>query len=170
MRLQDALFNRRSIRAYTGQAVEDEKLAAVLEAARWAPSASNRQEWVFIVVRDLQIRRALVNACNKQGFLAQAPLVLVVCSLAPQALMPCGQPRGTVDCAIALTHMLLAAWGQGLGTCWIGDFDQAAVCQLLKVPDTASVVGLTPLGYPARLPGARPRKPIDHVVRQEVFQ
>ena len=158
MNVTKAIRARRSIRAYADKPVEAEKLEELLEAGRLAPSASNRQDWKFIVVQDGRTRQALVRVCRNQKFIGQAPVVIVACSTNPNRLMPSGQPAAATDLAIALDHMTLAAVELGLGTCWIGAFDAPAVAKLLNVPDDCAVVHILPLGYPAEAPPARPRK------------
>ena len=120
-----AITNRRSVRAYKDSEVEDEKLQKVLSAARLAPSASNRQEWKFIVVRDRETRKKLARAALGQSFVAQAPVVIVACGTETERVMTCGQSTYTVDVSIACTHMILQAFELGLGTCWLGAFMKA---------------------------------------------
>jgi len=167
MNVMEAIKTRRSIRSYNSQPVEADKLAKVLEAARLAPSASNRQDWKFIVVQDLQMRTKLATACRNQKFISQAPVVIAACSTNPTRTMSSGQPAAAVDLAIAVDHMTLAAAELGLGTCWIGAFDAPAVGKLLGVPDDYAVVHVMLLGYPAESPSATPRKPVSQVICQE---
>lgn len=167
MSVIEAIRTRRSIRAYKDQPVEPEKLQQVLEAARLAPSANNRQGWKFIVVQDPAIRQALVTACHNQKFVGQAPVVIAACSTDPQRVMASGQPAAAVDLAIAVDHMTLAAVELGLGTCWIGAFDAPAVAKLLGVPSDAVVVHILPLGYPSSSPPAHKAKPPSEVICHE---
>ena len=166
MDVYEAIKVRRSIRAYQAKPVPEDVLNRVLEAARLAPSARNRQEWRFIVVREEKTRRALAEAANGQDFLAQAPACLAFCATKLH-VMGCGVDAGIVDTSIPLAYVTLAAAAEGLGTCWLGAFDQDAVREVLGVPDGALVVGLTPLGYPAEKPAARPRKPAGEVISFE---
>ncbi|HHV97116.1 MAG TPA: nitroreductase [Clostridiaceae bacterium] len=159
-----AIQGRRSIRSYRPQEVEEEKLLKVLEAARLAPSANNRQDWKFIVVRDKELREKMISACAGQRFVGEAPVIIVACGTEPTGIMRCGQYRYTVDLSIAVAYITLAAYEQGLGTCWIGAFDENAVKELLNIPEKVRVVAITPLGYPAIIPGPRPRKPLNEVV------
>ena len=169
MKVIEAIKTRRSIRSYRDRPVEPEKLRQILEAARLAPSASNRQDWKFIVVRDQQMRAKLATACHNQKFIAQAPVVIAACSTNPSRKMASGQLASTTDLSIAVDHMTLAAVELGLGTCWIGAFDAPAVAKLLHVPDDSAVVHILPLGYPAESPSPRPRKPASEVICQEQF-
>ena len=167
MNVMDAIKARRSIRSYKDKSVEPAKLQQVLEAARLAPSANNRQEWKFVVVQDPATRQALVSACRNQAFVGQAPVVIAACSTNPTRVMASGQPTAAVDLAIAVDHMTLAAVELGLGTCWIGAFDAPAVAKLLAVPSNAVVVHVLPLGYPADSPGAHRAKPASEVICHE---
>ena len=162
MTVMQAIEARRSIRHYTDQPVTDEELLAVLEAGRLAPSARNLQGWHFTAVRDASLRGALCTACNGQQMVAEAPAALVVWADG-ERMMGCGQSAATIDCSIALSFMLLRATELGLGSCWLGAFDQNAVKQLLGLPKEAVVVAVSPLGHPAETPAARPRKDPDEV-------
>lgn len=162
MTVMQAIEARRSIRHYTDQPVTDEELLAVLEAGRLAPSARNLQGWHFTAVRDASLRCALCTACNGQQMVAEAPAALVVWADG-ERMMGCGQSAATIDCSIALSFMLLRATELGLGSCWLGAFDQNAVKELLGLPQEAVVVAVSPLGHPAETPTARPRKDPDEV-------
>jgi len=164
MNVQDAIKARRSIRSYTDKPVEQDKLDRVLEAARRAPSANNRQERRFIVVRDAQTRKQLATAACNQSFVGAAPVVIAACATESDHIMACGQPAHTVDVTIAVDHMTLQAVEEGLGTCWIGAFDETAVKRVLGIPDSVRVVSLLPLGYPERIPGPAPRKAREELV------
>ncbi len=152
-----AIKFRRSIRAYKDEPVSEEALSQVLEAARVAPSASNRQDHKFIVVKDAATRKALVPACNNQGFVGDAAVVVVGCTTNPS------RKYAKVDVAIALDHMTLAATELGLGTCWIGAFSEEEVKRLLGIPENVGVVCLLPLGIPAKPGVPRSRKTRDEL-------
>ena len=145
-------------------------LRRVLEAGRIAPSAGNRQDWKFVVVRDQETRHKLAIAARGQMFLEQAPVVIVGCAVEPTYVMMCGQPAGILDVSIAFSFMMLEATEQGLGTCWLGAFDEASVKKILDVPDTVRVVAMTPLGYRDETPAGRPRKGIDEICCNDKFK
>ena len=166
MDVYEAIRARRSVRAYKDEPVPDEALARVLEAARLAPSARNRQEWRFIAVTDGGKIAALAEAANGQNFVAEAPVVLAFCAT-KMHVMGCGVDAGVVDTSIPFSYVTLAAVAEGLGTCWLGAFDQEKVRELLGVPADVLVVGITPLGYPAESPAARSRRKFDEVVSFE---
>ncbi len=167
MDMLECIRGRCSVRSYSDTDVEDDALGQVLEAARLAPSASNRQPWKFVVVRDSRLRRRISDAAGGQRFLAAAPVAIAACATSTDHIMPCGHPSHLVDLAITIDHMTLAARALGLGTCWIGAFDQQAVKNLLGVPDEATVVALLALGHPTLWPTARSRKPLEEIVCYE---
>jgi nitroreductase len=167
--VKDAIRERCSVRSYLDKPVEDEKLSAILEAARLAPSANNRQNWKFIVVKDKKTRERLAEAAANQGFIAEAPVVITAVSTDPFHIMRCEVPAYAVDVAIAVDHMTLQAEELGLGTCWIGAFYQERVKEILGIPDRCKVVALLPLGYPAFPCGVKHRKRLEDVVSYEKF-
>jgi len=168
MTLMEAVQGRRSIRAYDPKPVEKEKIEAVLEAARLAPSARNRQKWRFIVVTDPLIKEKMLDACNNQSFLKQAPAIIVACGQEP-GFMSCGQPVETIDVSIACSFIILKACEEGLGTCWLGNFNQEKVKAVLNIPKDVIVVAVMPLGYPAENPPARSRVPLDEIVSWDKY-
>jgi nitroreductase len=149
MDVVNAIRTRKSVRAFLDKPIEEDKLYAVLEAARLAPSASNRQEWRFIVVRNPTSRKKIAEAANNQIFLSAAPVILVACAETDNHVMSCGQLSYPIDVAIALDHITLAAVELGLGTCWIGAFNEQLVKKILHVPEEIRVVELMPIGYPS---------------------
>jgi nitroreductase len=170
MDVYTAISQRRSVRAYKDRAVEDEKLKKVLDAARLAPSASNRQEWKFVVVRDKNTREKLSRAALGQTFVAQAPVVIVACATETERVMACGQSAYTVDVSIACAYMTLQACELGLGTCWLGAFHEYEVKDILKIPSQIRVVTMMPLGYPDQPPSVKSRKSLDKIVCYEKYE
>lgn len=168
MNVYEAIATRKSVRAFQDKDVPQETLMRILQAARLAPSASNRQEWRFVVVRNPETRKKLVPAAMGQSFVGQAPVVLACCAETDQHQMPCQLPCYPIDLAIAIDHITLCAVEEGLGTCWIGAFKEDLVKEVLGIPETIKVVQLLPLGYPAT-PGsvAKDRLPIEKIVRYE---
>ena len=155
----DVIKERFSVRKYLDKPVEDEKLQVILEAARLAPSASNFQPWRFYVVKNKEKIKALSwdmplgSRVVLNSFIAQAPIVIV----APAG--PIGLLRKVLsyivnkrwyylDVAIALEHMVLTAWDLGIGSCWIGWFDETKVKGLLNIPKDQEVIAMLTLGYP----------------------
>lgn len=167
MTIIDEIVARRSVREYAPRPVEEEKLARVLEAGRLAPTARNQQEWRILLVTDPPLLERLIDeASPHQPFLKQAPLLLAACALHPAYVMRCGHPAYLIDLAIVLDHISLQAVREGLGTCWIGSFDEEKAKAVLRVPDAVRIVELMSLGYPSRLPAARERRPISELYRR----
>ena len=164
----DAIRARKSVRSYLDKPVDDATLARVMEAARLAPSARNDQEWRFIAVRDQAMRERIAREAAKQPFIAEAAILLACCAETDGRLMTCGQPAYTIDVAIAVDHLSLAAAAEGLGTCWIGAFDEGLVKKLLGIPPAVRVVQLMPLGWPVDpAPIAKRRLPMAKILRME---
>lgn len=153
--------SRRSIRKYKPDKILESDLKKILECARLAPSAKNLQPYKFIIVDDKGTISRLVVACKNQTFIGQAPLVIVACANPSEAYNTLGGCWNSayLDTAIAMEHMVLAATGLGLGTCWIGAFSEDDVKKVLDVPDDWKVVALATLGVSDEKPAARPKKP-----------
>jgi len=167
MNIFEAIKKRRSVRSFLDKPIEDEKLTAVLEAGRLAPSAGNRQECRFVVVEDRDVRRRIAVAANGQSFVGEAPVVIVACAVTNGHVMSCGQPCYPIDVAIALDHISLAAVELGLGTCWIGAFNEGKVKEILGIPEEVRVVELMPIGYPATMAvKEKNRLPLSKIVKQ----
>ncbi len=167
MNVMESVQNRFSVRSYLQKSVEPERLQRLLEAARLAPSARNLQEWRFVVVTNEGTRERLMHAAQEQRFVGEAPVVIAACAEDVEHVMPCGQLSHPIDVAIALEHIALQAVDEGLGTCWIGAFDEARVKEILGIPDEVRVVELMTVGYPAVAPGPKTRKPLNEIVMYE---
>jgi nitroreductase len=167
----DAVQKRLSVRSYKPDPIPEDSLNRILEAGRLAPSAKNCQPWKFIIVKDPEVKNALVPACRGQSFIAEAPVVICACALSDMAWKGMGGywTAEAVDVTIALEHMILAAAAEGLGTCWIGAYTEAEVKKVLAIPDNVKPIALTPLGYPARESKPRPRKPLSEIVCYDKF-
>lgn len=167
MRFMELIQNRYSVRTYKPDPVEEEKLHQVLEAARLAPTAANRQPFRLLVVHTEGRQAELQRIYNREWF-TQAPLVLCICAVANEGWVRMdGKPYVDVDVAIAFDHLVLAATDLGLGTCWIAAFDPAAARQVLALPDEMEPIAFTPLGYPADSPRPKRRKALSDLVRYE---
>jgi nitroreductase len=164
----DAIRSRRSIRSYQTKPVEEEKLAKILEAARLAPSAVNLQPVSYVVVKDIAAKQLLSQAYSRSWF-AQAPLIIVACATPEMAWKRSdGEEFWKIDAAISLQTLVLAATAEGLGTCWIGAFDEAKAKEALNIPKNVRAVAMTPLGYPAETkPPVTERKPISDIVHRD---
>ena len=171
MEVLEAIRKRHSVRAYMAQEIPAEKLDMILEAGRLAPSAGNIQPWHFVVVTNREKRRMLSKG-RFAKFLAESPVVIVGCGNSASS------PNWfAVDTTIALQNMVLTATSEGLGTCWVGSFDESQVRRLLGIPEKFRVVALLALGYPREelnlgskvLHLFRRRRKIDKIVSLEVF-
>ncbi len=162
---------RRSVRRYKPDPIPPEALLRVLEAARFSPSGKNLQPWKFILVRDSQVKRRLAEASVGQSFIAGAPIVVVACGFPDECYSRMGNYMKSwpVDVAIALEHLILQAQEEGLGTCWIGAFEEKEVKRILQIPDNVKVLALTPLGFPDEKPSSRGRKSLNEIVGYDSF-
>ncbi len=165
MTVYEAIETRKSIREYEKRPVDREALARVLEAGRLAPTARCSNATRFVVVDDPELLKKVQAACMGQPVMGKAPMALIVCSDSTR-VMGCDQRASTIDCSIALSFMMLAATAEGLGTCWIGGFEQPPLKEALGIPEEYDVVALTPLGYPAEEGRPRDRKPLAEMISE----
>lgn len=171
MSVLDVIRERRSVRVYKSDPIPKESILRVLEAARLAPSGKNLQPWKFVVVQDVELKKRLAKASNQQDFIADAPLIIVACGFPDECYRTMGRYMKSwpVDVTIALEHLILQAQEEGLGTCWIGSFEEEEVKSLLDVPEHVKVLALTPLGYPGEVPEFRGRKPLEKIISYDSF-
>lgn len=156
----EVIESRRSVRSYKSDPVEEEKLDLILKAGAAAPTACNYQPFRVLVIPTAG-REAELRKIYDKAWFAAAPLVLLVCALPGSAWSRRdGKSYADVDATIAMDHMILAAAAQGLGSCWIANFDPSAARELLGLEPGWEPLALTPIGYPAEAPQARPRKGI----------
>ena len=164
MDFQTLIRHRYSVRAYRPHPVPEDKLALVLEAARWAPTAANRQPFQLYVIKTEAYRDALLEIYDRNWFV-QAPLVICACGVPSQGwVREDGTNYTMVDVAIVVDHLTLAAADMGLGTCWIASFNKDAARRTLALPATHDPIVFTPLGYPASQPAIKERKALDELV------
>ncbi len=158
---------RYSVRAYKPDPIPDTLLAQVLEAARLAPTAANRQPFTLIVLRTAGRQEELRRIYHRDWF-ASAPLVIAACGEPAAAwVRRDGRNYVDVDVAIAMDHLILAAAALGLGTCWVAAFDPDAAREVLRLPAAVEPIAFTPLGYPADTLRPKERKPLADLVRYE---
>jgi nitroreductase len=166
----ELIASRRSVRAYSPAPVEPEKLNAILEAANRAPSAGNLQAYEIYLVRDAAVRRRLARAALDQFFLAQAPVVLVFCAHGRRSAERYGRRGAELyalqDASVACTFAMLAVTALGLGTVWVGAFDEEAVRGAIGAPEAHRPVAMLPVGYPAEQPEATPRRRLAELVHE----
>ena len=168
-----AIKGRRSVRAFTDEPVSEDEVNQLLDAARWAPSAGNIQPWKFVVVRDTQLKRGLVEAALDQTFIQEAPVVFVVCANPTRSSRRYGSRGISLYClqdtAAAIQNMHLAAYALGLATCWVGAFQEEKARRVLNLPDDLRPVAIIPVGHAAEKPALSPRRPLSEVVHRGVF-
>jgi len=155
--LLDTIKQRRSIRNFQNQPIERDKIYLCLEAARLAPSACNTQPWRFVIVDDKELKDKLCSEAfsgiySMCSFAKTASVIVVVISEKQKFLTKVGGAiRGTqfylIDIGIACEHFILQATELGLGTCWIGWFDENKVKKVLAVPKEKKVISLIAVGY-----------------------
>jgi len=158
----EVVKKRRSIRRYKSDPVPENVLDQILEAARLAPSAGNRQPWHFIIVRNENTKKQL----GIPPWASEAPIVIVGCADTETR----GEPMCCIDVAIAFEHIVLAAANFGLGTCWIGMLNRSEpVKKALGIPEHIRVIAVTPLGYPDETPSPKPRKTLSEIIHYDKF-
>ena len=164
----EAIFTRTSIRAFTDDPVTDDLVDRLLKAMIAAPSGGNRQPWRIFVVRNPEVKRQLARGAGDQEFVAEAPVVFVVCRVPDES----GQRYGSrgrdlysiQDTAAMTQNLLLAAHAIELGGCWVGAFKEAAIAKALNTPLSVIPVAIIPVGKPATPRKERGRRPLDQVV------
>lgn len=172
MEFHEVIKKRKSVRKYKTDPIPDDVLNRILDAGRMAPSAKNYQPWHFIVIRELEMKKKVAEACRNQFFIADAGAIICGCAFEKIAWGRMGNYMAAWphDLTIALDHIILAATNEGLGTCWIGAFDEKMVKEVLQIPDDVRVVALTPVGYPAEEAKDRGRLNLEDIVSYEKFE
>jgi len=169
MEFSELIRTRYSVRAYKPDPVEDEKLHQILEAARLAPTAANRQPFRILVIHT-KGRQEELRRIYRRGWFVAAPIILCACGVPDENWVRMdGKNYNDVDVTIAMDHLILAAADLGLGTCWVAAFDPDAAREVLNLPEGIEPVAFTPLGYPADAPGEKKRKSLDELVRYETW-
>jgi nitroreductase len=173
VQIPDMIEERRSIRAFTDRVISEKEAELLVEAACLAPSAGNRQPWEFVLVRDDENKQRLAEAAYGQYFIAEAPVIFVVCADPRRSASRYGR-RGIElyclqDTAAAIQNLLLTAKANGLGSCWIGAFDEERTAEVIGAPEGMRPVAIVPVGYPAESPPPRPRRRLSEVIHKEKF-
>jgi nitroreductase len=164
MSIVDRINNRRSIRRYEKKEIPAKILNQIFETGRNAPSAANRQPFHFIILTDNEIKKKLSSIFSR--FLKDAPVVIVGCADVKAILTG---KWAVVDTTIAMQNMVIAAWTLGVGSCWIGSFNEDKVKETLNIPDNWKVVALITLGYPAEQPKQRKKKSLKKIFSYNSF-
>jgi nitroreductase len=159
------LKSRRSIRVYQDRPIPNDLLLQILEAGRWAPTGANLQPWRFIVVTDPETRRRIGEVTRflfiKSSHVEKAPVVIILGFNTQKG------KYGRYDVTLAGGNMMTMATNLGLGTCWIGAFDESKVKEILEIPENIEVIGLITLGYPGENAEVPPRVELEKIVHWE---
>lgn len=166
----EIIKKRRSIRSFKDTTIPQAVIDKLVEAIIWAPSAGNLQSRKFFFVYDDKVKAELVRAAYDQKFLGQAPLVVVGCADLTRASSRYEQRGMTLyapqDVAASVQNLMLVATEEGLGTVWVGAFDEAEASKVLKLPETLRPVVMVPVGYPAKTPNVVNRRPINELIEE----
>jgi len=169
----EAIKGRRSVREFKPDPVDDKDLEKILDAGKSAPSAGNCQPWEFVVVKDGAIKQKLVRAALGQSFIAEAPVVVVVCANIPRTSSRYGRRGAELYCiqdtAAAVQNILLTAYALGYGTCWVGAFDEESAAKAIKAPPNVRPLAIIPIGRPAEKPTPTSRLPLKKIVHENTF-
>ena len=153
MEFREVIQTRQAVRAYCADPVPDAVLRRVQEAVQLAPTGMNRQPFKMLFVRNADLRKAIAEKACHQEFIAQAPVLCVVCC----------EKGEDFNAAIATDHLVLAATDEGLATCWVGWFERDILAQVVPVPQGMEPCILVPLGYGAEKPDRKPRKSLEAI-------
>lgn len=160
MDVKDAIRGRRSVRRFEDRPIPAGNIEVLMDAVRWAPSAGNLQARRFFFVLKKELRTAVAGASYAQMFIAAAPLVVVACADMERIAQYGERGRGLYvvqDVAAAVENLMLQAHELGLGSCWVGAFDDNTVSEILDLPEWVMPMAIVPVGYPANLPSAPKR-------------
>jgi len=171
MEVLEAIKSGKSVSRFKPDPIPEQKVHAVVNAARLAPSVDNLQPWRFIAVSDEDMKRKLMGMTTNGRRLPEAPVVVVACARMDEAVGMIGGYMNSypVDVGIALAHLTLAATSEGLGTSWVFAFNEEKVKALLRIPEDARVVGLTPLGIPEAHEPPSGRKHLSEILSYNAY-
>lgn len=163
-----AIEERRSIREFEHTPIPDATIGRLIESASLAPSAGNLEPWKFVVVKREDLRQALASAAFDQDFIQSAPICIVVCTEPGRSAARYGERGANLYClqdsAAAVQNILLTATAFGLGSCWVGSFDEARVKEILGLEPNFKPIALLPIGYPAAEPMEIPRRSVEEMI------
>ncbi len=159
----ECIKKRLEVREYKPDPIPEGVINKILEAGRLSPSSRNRQPWHFIVVRDKGRIKSLGEYCTTGNYVGQAPLAVAI-------VADPSRPTYIIDVTRAVQDMMLAAWNEGVGSCWVGQVEEERIKELLKIPKEYQVLTVIPFGYPLRrLKGKKDRKKPEEVFHWEEF-
>ncbi|MFX0021941.1 MAG: nitroreductase family protein [Candidatus Hermodarchaeota archaeon] len=161
VKLLSFLKERRSIRTYQDKSLKDSELTMILEAARWTPSASNRQPWEFIVIKNKEILLKLAKTLSYGRFMKEVPIAIAIV-----AKMKTSPKWYMIDTSLASMNMMLMAWSLGIGTCWIGSMNREKAKEILGLGDNDHLLTILPFGYiEGEIPEPTARKALEKIVK-----
>lgn len=173
MNIFECIFNRRSTRSFKSDPVDDKLIGVMLYSATHAPSTGNTQDWHFVVVKEEEIKKKLAEAALRQRFVAEAPVIIVVCIDKENAIMRYGKRGETFysvqDTANATMILMLAAHALGLKTCWVGAFDEDRVGHIIELPNQLRPVAIVPVGYSGETPKKPRRIPFEQLTSVNTY-
>ena len=173
MKQLNLIKKRKSIRAYKDDIVSEEDIQTLLEAARWAPSAGNKQPVEIIIVKSVEQKNKLIEGALGQKFIGQVPVVFVVCADLDRSSARYGERGANLyaiqDAAAATQNILLMATDLNYGTVWVGAFDEKVVSSILKLPANVRPLAIIPIGRAAQDPSPRPRRELDEFIHHETY-
>jgi len=156
----DLIKNRRSIRGFQDKEISDDKIDMILEAARWTPSASNKQPWEFILIKDKDFKLKVAKTAAYGRFMREAPILIAII-----AKTRVSQKWSIIDTSLVTMNMMLMAWSLGIGTCWIGAMNREKAREVLELKETDYVATILPFGYPKEIPNPTPRKSKKEIIK-----
>jgi len=160
MNFVEEILNRRSIRKFKNEAVSEEVINTILEAGRLAPTATNQQPWYFIVARNQEDKEAFIfSGFNR--FVTGADFIVLGVYKKSEVVI---EKLSLMDVTIALQNMVITAKVQGVGSCWMGAFDEKQLRDTLNLPDDCITVGAVAFGIPDEQPKQPPKKQLDDIV------
>jgi len=161
-RLLDFIKNRRSIRSFEKTEIAEDAIEMILEAGRWTPSASNRQPWEFIVIKDREILKNIAANAMYGNFVKRAPMAIAIVgkkNISPNWYV--------VDTSLVSMNMMLMAWSLGIGTCWIGSMDREQAKKILKLNEDEYLLTILPFGYiKGSIPNPSMRKSMEEIKKE----
>ncbi|MFW5913317.1 MAG: nitroreductase family protein [Candidatus Hadarchaeota archaeon] len=174
MNLLDLIKKRRSVRSFKSKEIPDKDLKKILEAARWAPSAGNKQPLEIVVIKSEKKRTQLTKAALNQKFLKEPPVDLVICANISRTKKKYGERGAKLyaiqDTAAATQNIHLMAKSLGYGTCWVGAFHEKRVAEVINAPSEIKPVAIIPIGIPDEDPQAPGRRDLEKMIYKDSYQ
>lgn len=168
----ECIKSRRSVRKFKKKEIENEKLIKILEAAIHAPSSGNLQNWEFIIIKDEENKKRIAKAALNQNFISEASIVIIACSNDDKMIFYGRRGKelyAIQNVSAAIQNILLAANDLGIGSCWVGAFNEKELKKILEIPENVRPLAIIPLGYPDETPEKPPRRALKQVLFEEKY-